>query len=69
MANTIINNINNFKREFKDLLEKYDAQIYMHFDGDTEGVYGEQIEVVVGNLTVAESEDGYTCFTHKDIKL
>jgi hypothetical protein len=66
MPNT---NIDNFKKEFKALLEKYDAEIYMHFEGDTEGVYDEQIEVMVGNLTVAESKEGYTCFTHEDIKI
>jgi len=69
MPNTKIDNINNFKKEFKALMEKYDAEIYMLFEGDTEGVHGEQIEVMIGNYTVAENKEGNTCFTHEDIKL
>jgi len=56
--------IDNFKKELKALLEKYNAEIYAQMDGDTHGVSCE-IVIDVDNKEVIRKYDD---LCHYDIK-
>ena len=57
--------INEFKKELKELLAKYNADIYVELGGDTHGVSSE-IVIDVDNKEVIRI---HNCISHYDIKL
>ena len=59
--------IKTFKKELKDLLKKYDANILMSVHGDTHGIYNEQIQITVKNKVVAKNDEGDYYFTYRDV--
>ncbi len=48
--------VDNFKKELKDLLEKYNAEIYVELDGDTHGV-SDALIVDIDNKEVMRFEN------------
>jgi len=60
------NKIDNFKKELKDLLEKYNAEISTEIQGDTHGIDYEAIVIEVDGKEVIRVQD--CCISHFDIK-
>jgi hypothetical protein len=56
--------VNDFKKDLKALLEKYNAEIYVLMDGDTHGCSAE-VCIDVDNKEVMKSHDS---ISHYDIK-
>lgn len=54
-----------FKIELKELLEKYNADIYVDLDGDTHGVSS----AVVIDIDDKEVLRNHDCISHYDIKI
>jgi hypothetical protein len=54
-----MNDINEFLKELKTLLEKYDASIDFTFDGDTHGIYDLGVEIHVHNNFCRINHDTY----------
>lgn len=57
--------INSFKKELKELLEKYNAEIYVELIGDTHDVSSDLV-VDVDNKEAIRIND---CLSHYDIKV
>lgn len=60
----IVNKAESFKRELKELLAKYDADIYANLDGDTHGV-SVDIVIDISNKEVIRSRDEVTQYNIK----
>jgi len=58
--------VDQFKKELKALLEKYDAEIYSIIEGDTHGIHYEAIAIDFVNDEVMRFED--SSISHYDIK-
>jgi len=61
------NKLNDFKKELKELLGKYNAEIYVDLDGDTHGLY-DALVIDIDNKEVIRF-DNPSCVSHYDIKL
>jgi hypothetical protein len=64
-------NLNNdkvteFKKEFKELLEKYNAEISSIIEGDTHGIDYEALVVEIDDKEVLRVEN--CCISHWDVK-
>ena len=59
------NNINNFRNELRDLLEKYNAEIYVELDGDTHGV-SDALVIDFGNVEIMRFDN--SSVSHYDLK-
>ena len=56
--------VNEFKKELKELLAKYNAEIYVDLDGDTHGV-SSAVVIDIDNKEIMRNSD---CISHYDIK-
>lgn len=61
---------NNFKKELKALLEKYNAIIYLDYAdcSDTHGMYEVNMVAKIGKNKIQLNSDGY-CVDSNDIRL
>lgn len=60
--------VNNFRKEFAELLEKYGADIFWTCGScsDTYGIYDEKMVVDIGGYSVIEVDGG--CISVSDVK-
>ena len=51
-----MDNIQEFKKEFKELLQKYDAHIEWDAEGDLDGIYNDRMTVCVEGKAIISVE-------------
>lgn len=59
--------VNDFKKELKNLLKKYNATINLTMEGDTHGITDDKIEIRINDKVILDSGMDWE-FTHYDIK-